>query len=563
MADEQLWKASGSMRSGFLSPALRASDLMFVEKQCELDAATAKLDELSQQLNQMFTDKSAPQQGGGMQEAKSCKRDLGSYSSSEQLNVKDHAPVYSANTSTIPNGKSDHRSNQSHSDTTSSSLSTQMWTYPSTNLSDRLTSPESFSQVVQSSPAHQIRYPQNEFLAPPSQKDRCPSPRPLLQPASSPEQSFTQRPSSSSYDTLTCGPPSRTLPSDTYIKPVGLSAESHSSRPESTFSYESLTVPAYLGRPSSPWKPGSPSPGGIRTSFSSERLSSGWPEAPSPGSMYPAKAKDDLFVRRKPQAHWGESDLDVVIEKKPLQSSSYDRASMGYRSGPPGVQLPKWKESDLDAAVLSSKDESHRLKETSFRNATLPKGFRTGPVPQTEKWQEQPYFWGQTSTGTVPRNWQPSQQPISRIPVPPGSPQRMLKRNPQRIPLSVIFQLQSAHSPNRSFSLKSDTQSSADGLSGWIKEQTQRLGKARHCGTSVVHETAIGAPNPAELGEVEPELESIFPASDSSDTDQIPRPLSPTRLQPVLPPVLLPEVKEVTDIEEIKRIRAEIPVKEH
>lgn len=444
MSDEHLRKATGSIRSGIHSPALRASDLMFVEKQWELDAATAKLDELSKQLNQMFSDDSSPQPSGDAQEAQSFTYDLGSYNSSDQLNAKDHAPVFSVNKSTVPSGKTDYQSNQNHSDTTSSVSSSQIWTYdPPTNHSGKLTSPEPFSQstlMVQSAPAHHLTYPQNEFLAPPNQKDRPLSPRPLVQPLSSLEQSFTQQPASvsSSYETLTYGP-SRTLSSDSYTKPVGLSAENHSFRPNSTSSYESLPVPAYLGRQSSPWRPGLPSLGGIRASFSSERLSSGLLETPFISNMYPARAQDDQFVRRRPQAHWGESDLDVVVEKKPLQSSSYERTSMGYHSGLVVVQSPKWKESDLDAAILPAKDDSHRLQQTSSRNATLPKGFRTGSAPQAEKWQEQPYFWGQSSTGTLPKNWQPSQQPISRIPVPPGSPHRMPKRNLQRIPLSVIF----------------------------------------------------------------------------------------------------------------------------
>lgn len=68
----------------------------------------------------------------------------------------------------------------------------------------------------------------------------------------------------------------------------------------------------------------------------------------------------------------------------------------------------------------------------------------------------------------------------------------------------------------------------------------------------------LGTPKlPAEL-EPEPELESLLvPVLEAGDTDEgaVTRPLSPTRLQPALPP----EAQSVPELEEVARVLAEIP----
>lgn len=55
--------------------------------------------------------------------------------------------------------------------------------------------------------------------------------------------------------------------------------------------------------------------------------------------------------------------------------------------------------------------------------------------------------------------------------------------------------------------------------------------------------------------EVEPELESLLPGSEPAEMDHLARPLSPTRLQPVLPP----EAQKVPEFEEVARVLAEMP----
>lgn len=55
--------------------------------------------------------------------------------------------------------------------------------------------------------------------------------------------------------------------------------------------------------------------------------------------------------------------------------------------------------------------------------------------------------------------------------------------------------------------------------------------------------------------EAEPELESLLPGSEPAEVDDLARPLSPTRLQPVLPP----EAQKVPEFEEVARVLAEMP----
>ncbi|ETE58006.1 RelA-associated inhibitor, partial [Ophiophagus hannah] len=55
--------------------------------------------------------------------------------------------------------------------------------------------------------------------------------------------------------------------------------------------------------------------------------------------------------------------------------------------------------------------------------------------------------------------------------------------------------------------------------------------------------------------EAEPELESLLPGSEPAEMDDLARPLSPTRLQPVLPP----EAQKVPEFEEVARVLAEMP----
>ncbi|XP_075704586.1 relA-associated inhibitor [Rhinoderma darwinii] len=230
------------------------------------------------------------------------------------------------------------------------------------------------------------------------------------------------------------------------------------------------------------------------------------PPPPRPPAAYETpvgfqqpRFSDDLgsLRRRPPQRSWNESDLDTVYNKKNLQERS-DRVSLG------GVPVVKaWRESSLDPAPVKSKGDV---------SSTLPRGYKFSSL---ERGPQGPDPGWKTGTGTLPRSL-PSQQPISRIPVPPpggrGQPHRPL-------PLSMIFRLQNAfwehQAPPQMYS------------STPINFQT-----AAPVSISVVPDV----PNPAATALTPPANEEVA------------RPLSPTRLQPQLPPSLAEVQRVLEDI---------------
>lgn len=200
--------------------------------------------------------------------------------------------------------------------------------------------------------------------------------------------------------------------------------------------------------------------------------------------------------RRPPQRGWNESDLDAVYDKKTLQERS-DRASLG------GVPVVKaWRESSLDPAPLKSKGDGSG-------SSTLPRGYKfssmdRGPQGPDPSWK--------TGTGTLPRSL-PSQQPISRIPVPPpggrGQPHRPL-------PLSMIFRLQNAF---------------------WEHQAPPQMYPSTAANVAPVAPVSIP---------VVPD--NLAATAVTSANEEVPRPLSPTRLQPQLPPSLAEVQRVLEDI---------------
>ncbi|XP_069799075.1 relA-associated inhibitor isoform X1 [Dendropsophus ebraccatus] len=233
-----------------------------------------------------------------------------------------------------------------------------------------------------------------------------------------------------------------------------------------------------------------------------------WPQPHRPPPAYEAslgypapRFSDNVgsLQRRPPQRSWNESDLDTVYDKKTLQERS-DRASLG------GVPVMKaaWRESSLDPAPVKSKADISA-------SSTLPRGYKfsldRGPQGPDPGWK--------TGTGSLPRSF-PSQQPISRIPVPPpggrGQPHRPL-------PLSMIFRLQNAF---------------------WEHQAPPQM----------------YSPTPMNMPPVAPVSIPVIPeipnpaAAPVSPTviEEVPRPLSPTRLQPHLPPSLAEVQRVLEDI---------------
>ncbi|KAM8792238.1 relA-associated inhibitor isoform 1-T1 [Rhynchonycteris naso] len=285
----------------------------------------------------------------------------------------------------------------------------------------------------------------------------------------------------------------------------------------------------------------------------------------------PLRAQDDLMLRRRPPKAWNESDLDVAYEKKSSQTASYERLDVFTRPSSPGLQLLPWRESSLDGLGSTGKD--------NLTSATLPRNYKVSPLANDRRSDVGSYRRSLGSTGpsgTLPRSW----QPVSRIPMPPSNPQPRGAPRQRPIPLSMIFKLQNAfweHGASRAmfpgspiFSRgpppklplqpQAPPQPQLPPLSQLQPQpqpplQPQPSAPVPHIPQQTWSE---GTPkSPAEL-EPEPELEGLLaPVLDAGDADEgtVTRPLSPTRLQPALPP----EAQSVPELEEVARVLAEIP----
>ncbi|KAF1419428.1 RelA-associated inhibitor, partial [Spheniscus humboldti] len=190
-------------------------------------------------------------------------------------------------------------------------------------------------------------------------------------------------------------------------------------------------------------------------------------------------------------------------------------------------------------------------------SATLPRNYKVSPLAG-ERRAEGPFR--RSGPGTLPRGWHFSQQPVSRIPVPPqgGRPPRH-----KPLPLSMIFKLQNAfweqgvggprglplvppagpRAPQKQPQLPALPQAPPPGQGVMVLERPDPSPLA-----------GSGRPAPLETipPEGEPELERLLQGGEAEGLE---RPLSPTRLQPLLPP----EAQRVPEFEEVARVLAEMP----
>ncbi|XP_029027901.1 relA-associated inhibitor [Betta splendens] len=253
--------------------------------------------------------------------------------------------------------------------------------------------------------------------------------------------------------------------------------------------------------------------------------------------------------RHKPASAWNETDLDVSYERKPHHT--YDKSEWLRMS----VPSSSWRESNLDGplpAPIPKKDP--RSQSYQFAQGSLPRNARISVPPD------------------VPALGPPSYHPqpiISRISIPPTSSQ---SRQHRPIPLSVILRLQNPY---------------------WGVMQTQpsrfpggEVDKALYQLAVPVLPPPLPQPQqqqPPELrqpavysdvlspGDIDAELERLdyvgqipvitedpsVPEGGGEIQPPAPRPLSPTRLQPVVAPEA--QAQQIPDLEELLRIRAEIP----
>uniref|UniRef100_A0A8C5KA30 Protein phosphatase 1, regulatory subunit 13 like n=1 Tax=Jaculus jaculus TaxID=51337 RepID=A0A8C5KA30_JACJA len=287
----------------------------------------------------------------------------------------------------------------------------------------------------------------------------------------------------------------------------------------------------------------------------------------------PLRAQDDLMLRRRTPKAWNESDLDVAYEKKSSQTASYERLDVFPRPASPGLPLLPWRESSLDGLGASGKD--------NLTSATLPRNYKVSPLASDRRSDVGSYRRSLGSTGpsgTLPRSWQPA----NRIPMPPSSPQPRSAPRQRPIPLSMIFKLQNAfweHGASRAMLPGAPIFSRVPPPK--LPPQPQPPPQPQHQPQSQMpSQPQPQNPQPQTPGpqlsqqtwppmnegllkspadpEPEPELEGLLsPALEAGDVDEgaVTRPLSPTRLQPALPP----EAQTVPELEEVARVLAEIP----
>lgn len=259
---------------------------------------------------------------------------------------------------------------------------------------------------------------------------------------------------------------------------------------------------------------------------------------------------DQNMPGQKSIGKWNETDLDVSYEKKPHQP--YDKTEWLR----PSVPNSSWRESNLDGPPQAPNlKKDPRSPSLQFSYSSLPRNTRISVPPDGSSQAHSLY---------------PPQPIISRISIPPISAQ---SRQHKPIPLSVIMRLQNPH-----WGQMSTCHPRVLGGEGDMAPYQPAVPR------EFFHQP-IPQPqqNPPELrqpiiysdvlnpGDIDAELERLdfvpvipenpsMPEGNSKVTQGVPpapRPLSPTRLQPVVAPEA--QIQEIPNLEELLRIRAEIP----
>ncbi|KAL4647690.1 relA-associated inhibitor [Arapaima gigas] len=265
-------------------------------------------------------------------------------------------------------------------------------------------------------------------------------------------------------------------------------------------------------------------------------------------SLRPA---DDIPRQKNPN-HWNESDLDVSYEQKPHHT--YDKSEWLR----PSVPNTNWKESNLDALPPVTKKDTHgRHHPSSY--SSLPRGMQFSALSE----RPSPHVSSRTSSP-----YASSQPIISRISIPPVTAQPPRNRP---IPLSVIMRLQNPHySLVRTRYPREPPAEEMGGLyqqalpmmKSWEYLIRQTPSKQVQLGISgeVLNPSDIDAEleKPDLLKTQEAQEGPVLESSEEGDVGEptlVRRPLSPTRLQPVVSPAS----EVIPDRQELLRILDEIP----
>uniref|UniRef100_A0A3B3DZY0 Protein phosphatase 1, regulatory subunit 13 like n=1 Tax=Oryzias melastigma TaxID=30732 RepID=A0A3B3DZY0_ORYME len=242
-----------------------------------------------------------------------------------------------------------------------------------------------------------------------------------------------------------------------------------------------------------------------------------------PRNFTPFRQSDDLAQRKKNPGKWSETDLDMSFDRKPHHT--YDKTEWLR----PAVPKGNWRESNLDGPPPSLiPKQVSRLRNRFPYHDSMSYGSLNRPtrrsVPPDVPSSAQPPFMA---------------QPISsRISIPPNT---TLSRQNKPIPLSVILRLQNPRW-------------------GAMRVRHPRAGGGE--GERGGHQSAP-PPQREYVRQPPVQVEQQTPSipGDGGEVGlpvpPVPRPLSPTRLQPVVAPET--QEDEIPDREELLRIRAEIP----
>lgn len=243
---------------------------------------------------------------------------------------------------------------------------------------------------------------------------------------------------------------------------------------------------------------------------------------------------EENVQRPKIPSKWSETDLDMSYERKPHHT--YDKTEWLR----PTVPNSGWRESNLDGPLQPSPKKDSRSPSHSHSHGSLPRPSRISVPPDNPPQSYSPYH---------------PQPIVSRISIPPASAQPRQRRP---IPLSVIMRLQNPHLstyqptaapiPREYFlppappqqrppELRQPPVFSDALIPSDVDAELERIDMARHM------------PLIEEHGMLETIKDQGPPAA--------PRPLSPTRLQPVVAPEA--QAQEIPNLEDILAIRAEIP----
>ncbi|XP_035010812.2 relA-associated inhibitor [Hippoglossus stenolepis] len=247
--------------------------------------------------------------------------------------------------------------------------------------------------------------------------------------------------------------------------------------------------------------------------------------------------------RQKSPGKWNETDLDMSYEKKPHHT--YDKTEWLR----PSVPNSGWRESNLDGPPPApSPKKDPRPQPHQFSHSSLPRNTRVTVPPDVSSPVHSPYF----------------PQPISsRISIPPTNTENRQRRP---IPLSVIMRLQNPHWGGMSTGGGGEDMAPYQPAPPFTREFFRQPGPPP---PPQLRQPAMYSDvlNP---GDIDAELEKLdyihhmpaiqentrMPAVEQGVVKP-PRPLSPTKLQPVVAPEAQNQVMH--DREAVLLIRAEIP----